>query len=221
MNLFARIPAERLAALLWQAFAIAIGIAIATALAVPTARAATLDVQLHGQDGKPLSDAVVYLESASARAASRPQAGLEIEQQDKRFTQRVTVVPAGSAVFFPNRDKVRHHVYSLSPTKPFELKLYSGVPANPVVFDRPGVAVLGCNIHDHMVAWVVVVETPHHGLSGADGRVRLDEVPPGSYRLKAWHPGLPPGAPALDQALVVAGDKAAATVVLPLSGGGL
>jgi hypothetical protein len=196
-------------------------LALLIAAAAVPASAATVEVQLNGQDGKPLLDAVVYLESASARAAIKPREGLEIEQADKRFTQRVSVLPTGSAVSFPNRDKVRHHVYSLSPTKPFELKLYSGVPANPVVFDRPGVAVLGCNIHDQMVAWVVVVDSPHHGLAGADGRVRLDDVPPGSYRLKAWHPGLPPGAAALDQALVVAGDKAAATVVLPVSGGGL
>jgi plastocyanin len=194
---------------------------LAACLACLAAGATTVDVQLNGQDGKPLLEAVVYLESAAARAASKPQGGVEIEQQDKRFTQRVSVVSTGSAVHFPNRDKVRHHVYSLSPTKPFELKLYSGVPANPVVFDRPGVAVLGCNIHDQMVAWVVVVETPHFGLSAADGRVRLDHVPPGSYRLKAWHPGLPPGTAALDQALVVGGDKVAATVVLPLTAGGL
>ncbi len=186
-----------------------------------SARAATLDVQLNGQDGKPLLEAVVYLESASARAASKPRAGIEIEQADRRFTQRVTVLPTGSAVHFPNRDKVRHHVYSLSPTKPFELKLYSGVPANPVVFDRPGVAVLGCNIHDQMAAWVVVVDTPHHGLSGADGRVRLADVPPGSYRLKTWHPAMPPGAAAVEQALVVAGEQTTATVVLPVTGGGL
>ena len=200
---------------------VASSLALLTLAAGLPAGATTLEVQLHGQDGKPLLEAVVYLESAGARAASKPLAGVEIEQAEKRFTQRVSVLPTGSAVNFPNRDKVRHHVYSLSPTKPFELKLYSGVPANPVVFDRPGVAVLGCNIHDQMVAWVVVVDSPHYGLSGADGRVRLDDVPPGSYRLKTWHPGLPPGAPALDQALVVAGDKATATVVLPLSGGGL
>lgn len=83
----------------------------------------------------------------------QPAPGVEIEQADKQFTNRVTVVPLGTEVRFPNRDKVRHHVYSLSPTKTFELKLYIGTPANPVVFDRAGVAVLGCNIHDHVVAW--------------------------------------------------------------------
>ncbi len=212
-------PLSRLATR--PSFALMLLLAAVTAGAALPVGATTVDLQLNGQDGKPLLEAVVYLESASARAASRPLAGLEIEQADKRFTPRVTVLPTGSAVSFPNRDKVRHHVYSLSPAKPFELKLYTGVPANAVVFDRPGVAVLGCNIHDQMVAWVVVVDTPYHGLSGADGRVRLADVPPGNYRLKAWHPAMPPGAAALERALVVSGEPATATVVLPVTGGGL
>lgn len=188
------------------------------ALASAGATAATLEVEVLGRDGKPLPEAVVFLESASARAASRPLPGVEIEQAAKRFTQRVTVVPVGTAVHFPNRDTVRHHVYSFSPAKAFELKLYTGTPANPVVFDKPGIAVLGCNIHDAMAAWVVVVETPHHGLTGANGRARLADVPPGSYRLRAWHADLPPGAPALDQALQLPAPGAQAQVRLPLAG---
>lgn len=183
------------------------------------ALAATVDVEVTGRDGKPLAEAVVFLESPAARAAARPRNGVEIEQADKRFTQRVTVVTPGTAVAFPNRDKVRHHVYSFSPIKPFELKLYLGTPANPVVFDRPGIAVLGCNIHDTMAAWVVVVETPHHAQTPAGGRVRLADVPPGSYRLRVWHPELPVGAPATDQGLPVAAGGAAASVRLPVDGG--
>lgn len=181
------------------------------------ALAAEVTVDVRSSDGLPLADAVVFLESPAARAALRPARGTEIEQAERRFTQRVTVVPVGSEVQFPNRDKVRHHVYSFSPAKTFELKLYIGTPANPVLFDRPGIAVLGCNIHDSMIAWVVVVETPHHGLTAAPGRVRLADVPPGSYRLRTWHPALPPGAPALDQPLVVPAAGAAATVQLPLA----
>lgn len=199
--------------------------AAALAWATAPASAATVEVQASGPDGRSLLEAVVYLESSAARAASRPLAQVELAQVDKRFVPRVVVVTLGSALSFPNRDTVRHHVYSLSPTKPFELKLYSGVPANPVVFDRPGVAVLGCNIHDQMAAWVVVVETPFHGVSAADGRIRIDNVPPGSYRLMAWHPGLPPGTAALEQPLQIAADRNAATVavkvVLPVAGGGL
>lgn len=180
------------------------------------ARAAAVDLQVQGRDGQPLADAVVFLESRETRAAAKPAQGVEIEQAERRFTQRVTVVPVGTAVQFPNRDNVRHHVYSFSPAKTFELKLYQGTPANPVVFDRPGVAVLGCNIHDRMVAWVVVVETPHYTRTGAAGKARLDDVPAGTYRLRTWHPDLPPGSAPLDQEIAVAPGGAAATVRLPL-----
>ncbi len=185
-------------------------------LAAAAAHAAAVDIDIQGRDGKPLAEAVVFLESAAAKAAVRPLAGLEVEQSDRRFTQRVTVVPVGSAVGFPNRDKVRHHVYSFSPIKSFELKLYIGTPANPVLFDRAGIAVLGCNIHDQMIAWVVVVETPYHGQSAANGRVRLADVPPGTYRLRSWHPDLPPGASALDQPLQVGAQGGTASVRLPV-----
>lgn len=81
-------------------------------------------------------------------------------------------------------------MYSFSPAKTFELKLYAGVPEMPVLFDKPGIAVIGCNIHDQMAAWIVVVDTPLYGLTGADGRTRINAVAAGSYRLKVWHPGL-------------------------------
>jgi len=86
---------------------------------------------------------------------------------------------------------VRHHVYSFSPAKTFELKLYTGTPSAPVVFDKAGIAVIGCNIHDRMTAWVVVVDTPFHARSAANGTARLEGVAPGSYRLRAWHAALP------------------------------
>ncbi len=180
-------------------------------------QAASVAIQALGSDGKPLTDTVVFLESSEARAAAKPLANAEVAQAERRFVPRVTVVTAGSELRFPNRDKVRHHVYSFSPTKNFELKLYAGLPANPVLFDKPGIAVLGCNIHDNMVAWVVVVETPHYGQADAKGLVQLDKVPPGNYRLRSWHPGLLPGAPALDEPLVVAAAGTQATVKLPLA----
>lgn len=186
-------------------------------LAAPL-RAATVDVQLTSPDGKPLAEGVAWLESRETRAAARPLTGVEMEQADKRFTQRVAVVTVGTAVHFPNRDKVRHHVYSLSPIKAFELKLYTGTPANPVTFDKPGVAVLGCNIHDNMVAWVVVVESPHHGQSTRDGRVKLADVPAGNYKLRTWHPDLLPGAAALEQAVVVPAAGLQLTTALPVAG---
>ena len=196
-------------------------VALVACLAALPAAAAVVEVRAAGSDGKPLAEAVIFLDSREAKAAARPVTGAEVEQAQRRFTHRVTVVTVGSEVHFPNRDVVRHHVYSFSPIKPFELKLYSGTPSNPVLFDKPGVAVLGCNIHDNMVAWVLVLETPHFAVTDGRGAVRIDNVPPGNYRLRTWHPGLPPGAPAADEALTVGATGATAAVKLPLVGAAL
>ena len=180
-------------------------------------QAATVELSLQAGDGKPLADAVVFLESKEARAAAKPSAGVEIEQAAKRFTHRVSVVTLGSEVAFPNRDKVRHHVYSFSPTKTFELKLYAGTPANPVLFDKAGIAVLGCNIHDNMAAWVVVADTPWFARSADDGRARIEGVPAGSYRLRVWHPGLGANVEPLTSSLAIGAADVAQAVKLPVS----
>lgn len=179
------------------------------------ALAAKLQVQVQDGAGQPLGEAVVFLESREAQAAAKPLQGVEVAQLNKQFDPQVRVVTVGSAVSFPNHDTVRHHVYSFSPTKTFEIKLYAGATANPVVFDKPGIAVLGCNIHDKMVAWVVVVETPYFGRSGADGKLQLDNVPPGNYRLRIWHAKLPVGSPALDQPLALAAAGSNLSVRVP------
>lgn len=178
--------------------------------------ASALEVLVTNPAGQPLPGAVVFLESREARATVKPMANAEVAQAQKRFTPSVSVVTVGSAVSFPNRDTVRHHVYSFSPVKKFEIKLYVGTPAAPVVFDEPGIAVLGCNIHDQMAAWIVIVATPWYGTAGDTGHVRLPQVPVGLYRLRAWHPSLPVGAPASDQALRV--DSAGQQVVVRLAG---
>ena len=168
-----------------------------------TLPAAALDVLVTNPAGQALPGAVVFLQSQEARAAVRPTVGVEVAQARSRFVPEVTVVTVGSAVSFPNRDTVRHHVYSFSPAKKFEIKLYVGTPAAPVVFDQPGIAVLGCNIHDQMAAWVVVVDTPWHGSADANGRVQLPQVPAGTYTLRAWHASLAVGTPPIGQALRV------------------
>ncbi|WP_395701064.1 methylamine utilization protein [Aquabacterium sp.] len=187
---------------------------LATAALPPLAVAAPLEVTVTDGAGKPLANAVVYAESPQARAAVKPATGIEIAQQGKQFVPQVSIVPVGSAVNFPNRDTVRHHVYSFSPVKPFEIKLYVGTPASPVVFDKPGIAVLGCNIHDNMVAWVVVVDTPYYGQTGADGKLTLPNLPPGSYALHTWHASLPTGSPPLEQPLTVGATPVQASVRL-------
>ena len=152
--------------------------------------AAAVTVTVTDATGQPLSRAVVSLEPLGDKLPFKPTPSAEVAQSKRQFSPQVTVVTVGTPVVFPNFDTVRHHVYSFSPIKTFELKLYAGVPNVPVLFDKPGIAVIGCNIHDRMAAWIVVVETPFYGLTGADGRARVNAVAAGSYRLKVWHPGL-------------------------------
>jgi plastocyanin len=175
--------------------------------------AGTANVRVNDSVGKPLADAVVFLESAAAKAANKPLTGIEVAQVAKQFVPLVTVVPAGSMVHFPNRDTVRHHVYSFSAAKNFELKLYTGTPANPVLFDKPGIVVLGCNIHDSMAAWVLVVETPYFGKTNAAGDISLLNIPAGNYRLRTWHADLPVGAVPQDQPVIIGATEVVNAVV--------
>jgi plastocyanin len=159
---------------------------LAAAVAGPSLGAPLL-VNVTDAAGKPLEGAVVTVSVAGAARFAVPGTTAQMAQQNRQFAPRVLVVQAGTAVSFPNLDTVRHHVYSFSPVKPFELKLYAGTPSAPVVFDKPGTAVLGCNIHDKMSAWVVVVDTPYFGKTDAAGRAQLD-VPEGEHLVRVWHP---------------------------------
>lgn len=177
--------------------------------------AATIEVLVQDANGKSIGEAVAFLESPAARrtlSGQKAVATLEMSQKGKQFDPKILVVPVGTLVRFPNLDSVRHHVYSFSPAKTFDLKLYSGTPANPVQFDKTGIAVLGCNIHDNMVAWVVVVDTPYFAKSAKLGQLVLRDVPAGSYSLRVWHPGMPPGSNALERALTVDASDAIVTV---------
>lgn len=187
------------------------------AASVP-AYAGTTRVQVQDDQGKPLPDAIVFLESREAKLLAKPIQGAEIAQTNRQFIPGVLVVPTGTSVSFPNRDTVRHHVYSFSNTKKFELKLFAGTPANPVVFDRPGIAVLGCNIHDNMAAWVVVVDTPFYARSDALGFASLADVPAGNYQLRVWHSRLAVGIPATEQALTVLAANTSTTASVRLTG---
>lgn len=153
------------------------------------ASAATLDALVRTPAGKPLPDAAVVLEPLAAPASAlraRPHA--VIEQRGAEFAPFVTVVQTGTPVDFPNNDTVRHHVYSFSQPKRFEIKLYAGKPGQPITFDKPGEVAIGCNIHDWMEAYVLVVESPYFGKTGPDGRVSIANLPAGRYRLQLWHP---------------------------------
>ena len=194
---------------------------VAFCLAAGAARvlAASVGIAVIDRNGTSVEDAAVYLEPLDAKAPPLKSRTVEIEQKDRRFSHLMTVVQVGQGILFPNRDSVRHHVYSLSQAKLFELKLYSGVHSSPVVFDKPGSVVVGCNIHDKMVTYIHVVDTPWHGKSDAEGRVRLDGVPEGRYKLKVWHYGLANLDAAAEQVITLKGDSASASVRLELRRG--
>jgi plastocyanin len=189
--------------------------AMTCALAWPgLALAAAVQVQVSDAAGRPLADAVVLVEPLDTKVAVQPLASAEVAQERRQFVPTVSVITVGSKVQFPNRDSVRHHVYSFSDAKKFEIKLYVGKPEAPLSFDKAGIVVLGCNIHDQMAAWIVVSDTPWYGQSGADGRVALADVPAGRYRVRTWHPALPPGSAGLEQALTVGNTAASLQVKL-------
>ncbi|MBI3286126.1 MAG: methylamine utilization protein [Burkholderiales bacterium] len=154
-------------------------------LGIASARADSL-IQVLDSGGQAAPDAVVYAQALSGPLSAKA-ATAEIEQKDKTFIPLVTVVQTGTAIFFPNNDTVRHHAYSFSPARPFELKLYSGKPAAPILFDKAGTVVVGCNIHDHMIAYIQVVDTPYFAKTDSKGQARLPAMPPGKYTLKVWH----------------------------------
>lgn len=183
------------------------------------ASAASLSVDVTDAAGAPLADAVVFAEPASGQAAPKSNHGAEIEQRKRRFNPLVTVIQTGTEINFPNNDSVKHHVYSFSPAKVFDLPLYSGKAAAPQLFDKPGTVVLGCNIHDQMIAYVEVVDTPFFGKTDASGKIKLDGLPPGKYRLKAWHYNLPLTVPFVEQALNLTGGDGTANFRLDLKPG--
>jgi plastocyanin len=158
-------------------------------LAATGANAGTLQVAILDQKGKPVEDAVVTATPAMAlpEPSGPPPQGL-VDQIDKTFVPYVTVVRAGTAVRFPNSDNIRHHVYSFSPTKRFELPLYAGQHAAPVQFDKAGTVVMGCNIHDWMIGYVYVADTPFFAKTPADGSAQLRDLPAGQYAVRVWHP---------------------------------
>lgn len=161
--------------------------AAALALAALPAAGASIEFRVTDVTGAPLENVAVYATPRARLAQPRPRREAAIEQVKRQFAPLVSVIQAGTAVVFPNRDDVRHHVYSFSPAKTFEIKLYVGTPASPVVFDKPGEVILGCNIHDHMRGFVFVVDTPFVAKTDAAGRAVVDDLPAGEFDIGVWH----------------------------------
>jgi plastocyanin len=167
-------------------FAFICRIALLLLLTPLVSSAATLTAHVLEPGGAAVRDSVVYAMPVGSKPSVHAPRSAVIDQINRMFVPLVSVIETGTSVTFPNNDNIRHQVYSFSPAKTFVLKLYSGVPAEPVVFDKPGLVVLGCNIHDRMVAYLQVVDTPWFGKTGPDGMVRLD-LPSGDYDVHVWH----------------------------------
>ena len=174
-----------------------------TALA-PAARAGDVAFLVVNAKNRPVADAVVTAYPPGLKADqvrfSWPQ---EMDQRNLQFDPFVLVVPVGASVSFPNRDPVRHHVYSFSPVHPFELKLYGKDETRSVRFDRAGVVALGCNIHDGMVAFIKVVDTPFAAKTDDKGQAVLRGLPAGQVQVRIWHPYLKASNNEIERAVAV------------------
>lgn len=158
--------------------------------AMPSA-AATLNVTVAGASMKPVADAVVVLHSMGKHTPAPELDGpYSIDQRHIKFHPFVAVVPVNALVTFPNFDPVRHHVYSFSPAKRFELKLYAKDQTRSVKLDRAGVVALGCNIHDSMSAFVFVTDSVWTVKTDTTGRASFSGLEHGKYRMTVWHPYL-------------------------------
>ncbi len=174
---------------------------LALMLASP-ALAADLLVTVRTPRGAPVADAVVTV-AAPYSGPVRFAWPYRMAQQNIQFHPFVLIVPVGADVAFPNLDKVRHHVYSFSPAKTFELKLYGQDETRVVHFDKPGVVELGCNIHDSMVAFIVVVNTPYVGKTDAQGQARIAGLPAGAATVRVWRPYLKAPSNAVSQVVQI------------------
>lgn len=151
--------------------------------------AATLVVAVQTSDGRPLPDAVVTLRAREGGDHPAAPVSAIMDQVNRAFVPDLLVVPVGSTVEFPNSDSVSHQIYSFSPPKRFQLPLYRGRPYPPVRFEHTGVITLGCNIHDFMLAYVLVTDAPYFGRTDASGSWSVD-LPRGTYQITVWHPRL-------------------------------
>ena len=151
-------------------------------------RAAEISGRVVDPQGNPLREAVVFIDQLASGAAP-PVKGrtATMDQVHRQFVPHILPVAVGTLVSFPNHDQIHHHVYSFSSAKTFEIPLYKGEQAAPVVFDQPGAVKLGCNIHDWMSGVILVVPTPYFTTTGADGSFTLRDLPAGPLVVVAWH----------------------------------
>jgi plastocyanin len=179
--------------------------------------------QVDDDDGRPVGQAVVALTpvdpkllATAPESAWAPWQSGVVDQRDETFFPYVEIIARGGHVAFRNSDEPQHHVYSFSPVKAFEFVLRPGATSAPVVFDKPGVAAIGCNIHDQMIAYIYVTETPWIALTDRDGRAQITDVPHGAFTTHVWHPAQRPGKPGPSQTVMISDEAASIAVKLAL-----
>ena len=151
------------------------------------AQADELFVRVVDNGQKPVPDVAVFVRQQSSQRAKPATAAMD--QRDQRFVPHLLIVQKGAVVEFPNSDAVAHHVYSFSKPNNFELPLYKGSPPDPVLFEHEGIVTLGCNIHDSMLGYIVVVDTDVFAITDADGVVRLEvDGDAGGWEVNVWSP---------------------------------
>jgi plastocyanin len=198
-----------------------LAMAAALAATVTAAFAGELVVAVTGKDSAPVGDAVVSVRPEAADAAASlapnvPDAAV-IGQHDLTFNPFVTLIRRGGAVTFTNNDNTGHHVYSFSPVRQFQMVLKKGEKSAPVTFDMPGVAAVGCNIHDQMLAYVYVSDAPLGLITKPEGKADFADLPPGRYIVDVWHPNLKPGDETPSQTVAIGDGTARIAFSLPVS----
>ena len=148
-----------------------------------------ITVTVTDREGLPVPDVAVFLEApGTGTKVAPPGTSAVMDQVDQRFVPHILVVQTGTKVEFPNSDTVAHHVYSFSHPNHFKLPIYKGHAHPPVSFDENGIVILGCNIHDHMLAYIVVVDTPAFAKTNANGVAVLDSAPTAGAKVSVWSP---------------------------------
>jgi plastocyanin len=187
------------------------------ALAGANAAAATVNVAVVDKNAMPASDTVITLEPEGTLLVTHLPEKAVIDQRNETFIPLVVVVRKGGRVVFTNNDVTMHQVYSFSPIKQFQFVIKQGEVSAPVVFGQPGVAAIGCNIHDQMIAYVFVGEAPFAAVSDSQGHAVITDVPPGRYRISLWHPQMPVGEAPLSEPVAVDAQGTALSQALPFA----
>ena len=191
----------------WSKLAEACLLSLLLCATLPAAATASLAIHVQKKDGQPLVGAVLTLDAESPRLPPAAPLRAVVDQVDLSFVPDVIVIPVGSTISFPNTDAVSHQVYSFSSARRFQLPLYRGKPYPPVTFDQPGIVTLGCNIHDNMLAYVVVTDAPFFGRTDAKGEWLMTNVPSGAYRVRVWHPLLNESGASLERVVQINGSE--------------